>query len=82
MELIPKRIILIPSLLSSFDLVTIARCASSGISHRRTNRVCGNRLGNRMFSTSSNSPSISSKGVEAAKRKGFSIEKEVIAVSW
>ncbi len=79
MELIPKRITLIPPLLSSFDLATLAH-ASSGISPRRTDGVCGRRLANRMLSTSSNSPSILSKGVEEARRKGFSVEKEVVAV--
>ncbi len=80
MELVPKRIILIPSLLPSFDLMTIAH-ASSGIYPRRTNRVRDRRLANRTLSTSSlNSPSISLKGVEEARRKGFSVEKESIAV--
>ncbi len=80
MEFVPKRITLIPSLLLSFDLVTIAH-VSSGIYPRRPNRVCDRRLANRMLSTSSsNPPSISLKGVEEARRKGFSIEKESVAV--
>ncbi len=80
MQLIPKRITLIPSLLSSFDLATLAH-ASSGISPSRTNGACDRRLANRMLSTSSNSQSILSKGFEEARRKGFSVEKEVVAVS-
>ncbi len=81
MELVPKRITLIPSLLSCFDLATVAR-ARSGIYSRGINRVYDRRhLAKRTLCTSSsNSSYISLKGVEEARRKGFSIEKESIAV--